>query len=486
MHAEGSGFQNVYAPGFHTLYGADLQNLYAVLPQLGKGLIELSLPPSKSILNRLLILAALSQEKVSLEASGWGEDTDCMLAALKALGFEVQVDKPQVNKPLGMIRIHGQGGEIPEASGDLYVDNAGTVARFISALVSLRPGGVYTLDGSAAMRQRPMAHLWQALEAVGALKVEYVEKPGYLPCTLKTYGFRAQSLSVDASLSSQGLSALMMIGALKGLSLSYSGTVPSWPFVEMTARCMQDLGVSVSLQEPSKTICIEPGTYHFPAHYPVGPDATAASYWACLALSTQRPVCIHPYFRDPYQGDWQFLDYLSELGLIRCETITDPLSTLRISPRAYTGATYKGEPISADFKGISDTFLSLLAIGPLLEGPMTLRGLGHTRYQECDRLQAMAYNLKCLGQTVETTEDTITLWPSYAALKRNTPYVIEDYQDHRVVMSFAILGSHPLYREKPWIYLKKPSLCAKTFPSFFKALDFAHSQSEPIYSLYSL
>ncbi len=447
---------------------SDLQDHYAVLPYTREGLAELSLPPSKSILNRLLLLAALSEQTVSLEAPAWGEDTDCMLAALSALGFAVEADPA-----LGTITIQGHGGEIPAARADLCFENAGTVARFISALVALRPGGVYTFDGSEPMRKRPMAHLWEALRSVGAVEVEYIESPGYLPCKLKTYGLQAQNLRLDASLTSQGLSALMMIGAVKGLKLSYPGPVPSWPFVEMTARCMQDLGVSVSFQDPSKTIRIEPGTYHFPARYSVGQDATAASYWACLALSTQKPVYIRPFFRDPYQGDWKFLDYLNQLGLVDLELIAgeyskSPTSTLKVIPKPYSC------PIIADFQGISDTFLSLLAIGPLLEAPILLRGLGHTRYQECDRLQAMAYNMQTLGQKVEISNDTITLWPSYVALKRNTPDVIEDFQDHRLVMSFAILGSHPLYKEKPWIYLKKPGLCAKTFPDFFKTLESIH------------
>ncbi len=436
----------------------DLQSLYAVLPYVGEGLTEASLPPSKSILNRLLLLAALSQQTVSLQAPAWGEDTDCMLAALRALGFAVQADPA-----LGTITLQGQGGEIPEARADLYFENAGTVARFMSALLALRPGGVYTLDGNQAMRKRPIGHLWEALRSVGAVEVAYIESPGYLPCRLKTKGLEAKSLRLDASLTSQGLSALMMIGAIKGLNLSYPGTVPSWPFVKMTARCMQDLGVSVSFHP--QTIIIEPGNYHFPANYPVSQDATAASYWAGLAISTQRPVCIRPFLRDPYQGDWQFLDYLNALGLIACEYIKDPTPTLKISPKSYRG------PIRADFKGISDTFLSLLAIGPLLVEPITISGLGHTRYQECDRLQAMAYNLKLLGQRVDMTSDSITLWPSYASLRHKTHYVIEDFQDHRVAMSFAVLGSHPLCGNKPWIYLKKPGLCAKTFPNFFQTLE---------------
>lgn len=439
---------------------------HGVLPSQGKGCAEASLPPSKSVLNRLLILAALSSQRVTLEAPGFGEDTACMLANLRALGFDVNVDPS-----LGTITLQGQGGNIPHAKADLYFENAGTVARFISALIALRPGGVYTLDGSEAMRKRPIGHLWEALRSAGAVEIDYIESPGYLPCRLKTYGFQAQSLCLDATLTSQGLSALMMVGGIKGLEIYWKGTVPSWPFVEMTAGCMRDVGGRIDLRKGK--ISIEPSTYHFPESYPVPLDATAASYWAGLAISTQRPITLRPFVRDPHQGDWMFLDYLKDWGLIEYTISREGIPPLKISPRHSSfpieGGCYS--PLEADFRGISDTFLSLLAIGPLLQRPIALKGLGHTRYQECNRLKAMAQNMRLLGQKVEIRDDSITLWPSYEALKRNTPAVIEDYKDHRLAMSFAVLASHPLRGDLPWLYLKNPSLCAKTFPDFFKTLE---------------
>lgn len=439
---------------------------HGVLPSQGKGCAEASLPPSKSILNRLLILAALSSQRVTLEAPGFGEDTACMLANLRALGFDVNVDPP-----LGTITLQGQGGNIPHAKADLYFENAGTVARFISALIALRPGGVYTLDGSEAMRKRPLSQLWEALEAVGAVSIAYLNQPGCLPATLKTFGLNAKTLSLDASLSSQGLSALMMVGGIKGLEIYWKGTVPSWPFVEMTAGCMRDVGGRIDLRKDR--IKIEPSTYHFLESYPVPLDATAASYWACWAISTQRPITLRPFFRDPHQGDWMFLDYLKGWGLIEYAISREGIPALKISPRhsSFPIEAACSSPLEGDFKGISDTFLSLLAIGPLLQRPIALKGLGHTRYQECNRLKAVAQNMQLLGQKVEISDDSLTLWPSYEALKRNTPAMIDDHQDHRIAMSFAVLASHPLRGDLPWLYLKNPSLCAKTFPDFFKTLE---------------
>ncbi len=250
----------------------------------------------------------------------------------------------------------------------------------------------------------------------------------------------------------------------------------------MTAKLITDAGGRVEFC--GESIKIEKTVYAFEQAYTVPLDATAASYYAASAISTQRPICIRPFVRDMEQGDWQFLDLLERLGLIDCMYSkafkTDAkglsegqeLSTLTLIAKAYD------KPIEEDFREISDTFLSLLAIGPLLKAPIKLYGLKHTRFQECDRLRAMAHNLKNLGQSVIEGEDGIELWPDYEALKRKETYVIEDYGDHRVAMSFAILGSHDLKgNTKPWIYLKKPELCAKTFPDFFKTLERMHQSA---------
>lgn len=434
--------------------------LYGIMPcQKTSGTACASLPASKSSLNRLLVLGALSPQKVTLRASNWGEDTDLMLDALRALGFRIDIDAPKSH-----IHIHGEGGRIPNPGAKLYCGNAGTVARFVSALLALHPKGRYTLDGSAAMRKRPVAHLWEALQAVGAIQVEYLGEAGCLPCVLHTQGFRASTITIDTRSSSQGLSALMLIGSLKGLRIDVLGDTPSWPFVEMTAQLMTSAGGKVQLSR--KKICVERAVYTWSYPYTVPLDATAASYYAAWAISTQKPICIRPFVRDTEQGDWAFLDLLERLGLIRCAMKKGSVESLKITPHTIC------RPIEADFRAISDTFLTLLAIGPLLKVPIKLYGLRHTRFQECDRLAAMAYNLRQLNQTVNETEDGIELWPNYEALKSVSSYTIEDYQDHRVAMSFAVLASHCLTPDKqPWIYLKHPGLCAKTFPDFFKNLE---------------
>lgn len=460
-------------------FNLDRDQLYGVRPFCihTKEALCVTLPASKSALNRLLILAALSPQRVTLKASSWGEDTDLMIGALRALGLRVDVEAA-----LGLIHIHGQGGNIPEARADLYFGNAGTVARFISAVLTLRVGGVYTLDGDEAMRKRPMAHLWEALRAVGAVEIDYLGQEGFLPCIFKTKGFAASKITINPSLTSQGLSALMMIGGLKGLEIYTQGKAPSWPFVEMTAKLITDAGGRVEFCGAS--IRIEKTVYAFEHAYTVPLDATAASYYAAWAISTQRPVCIRPFVRDTEQGDWQFLDLLERLGVIDCRYLKafktqaktlgeeEETATLTLTAKAYD------KPIEADFREISDTFLTLLAIGPLLKAPIKLYGLKHTRFQECDRLHAMAHNLQNLGQSVLERDDGIELWPDYEALKQKEAYVIKDYADHRVAMSFAILGSHDLKgNAQPWIYLKKPDLCAKTFPDFFKTLERMHQSA---------
>jgi 3-phosphoshikimate 1-carboxyvinyltransferase len=252
--------------------------------------------------------------------------------------------------------------------------------------------------------------------------------------------------------------------------------------VEMTAKLITAAGGRVEFG--TESIKIEPAVYVFKQVYTVPLDATAASYYAAWAISTQRPICICPFVRDTEQGDWRFLDLLERLGMIDCmyaKALKTKAGTLGEEEETATlTLTHKlyDQPIEADFREISDTFLTLLAIGPLLKAPIKLYGLKHTRFQECDRLRAIAHNLKNLGQNVIEGDDGIELWPDYEALKQKEAYGIEDYGDHRVAMSFAILGSHDLKgNTKPWIYLRKPELCAKTFPDFFKTLERMHQSA---------
>lgn len=390
---------------------------------------RVTLPGSKSITNRALILAALGTQIVTLRGALFSRDTRIMIAALRQLGFAVEYDESALT-----ITIAGRGGEIPAREARIEVGNAGTAARFLTAFVCLRPDGVYHFDGDEAMRRRPIGALLEALESQGA-KADSRS----FPFTLRTAGLPGGQVELDASESSQLLSALLMVAprAKSPLTVTLKGTTVSKPFVEMTSRMVTQFAAQ-------------------PVDYPIEGDATAASYFATLAAVTRGLINIDGLNLRPdaLQGDAEFCRLLAGTGLIALDSQT-----------IAAGTTHRG--VQTDFNAFSDTFLSLAAIAPLLSGPTKIAGIAHTRKQETDRVAGMARELKKLGQHVIETEDALEIHP-----RPLVPGVeIETYHDHRFAMSFGILGSFDLLKNgKPWLSIKDPACCSKTFPHFFDVL----------------
>ena len=388
-----------------------------------------TLPGSKSITNRALILAALGKKTVTLRNALFSRDTHLMVTALRALGFEVQANETALT-----ITITGRGGEIPIREARLEVGNAGTAARFLTAFVCLQPDGVYHFDGDEAMRRRPIGALLAALEAQGAQA-----SSRNFPFTLKTTGLRGGTVELDATESSQQLSALLLVAphARTPLIVKLKGQTVSRPFVTMTERMVRQFAAA-------------------PTDYNIEGDATAASYFAALAVVTGGTLQIAGLnlAADSLQGDTEFCRLLAAKHLIRPSNLT-----------VASGLTREG--VAADFNDFSDTFLTLAAIAPLLTGPTRITGIAHTRNQETDRVAGAARELKKLGQHVVELEDSLEIHPRPLA-----PGVeIETYHDHRFAMSFGILGCHDLRKNgQPWLTIRDPACCAKTFPAFFDLL----------------
>ena len=388
-----------------------------------------TLPGSKSITNRALILAALGKKTVTLRNALFSRDTHLMVTALRALGFEVQANETALT-----ITITGRGGEIPIREARLEVGNAGTAARFLTAFVCLQPDGVYHFDGDEAMRRRPIGALLAALEAQGAQA-----SSRNFPFTLKTTGLRGGTVELDATESSQLLSALLLVAphARTPLIVKLKGQTVSRPFVTMTERMVRQFAAA-------------------PTDYNIEGDATAASYFAALAVVTGGTLQVAGLnlASDSLQGDTEFCRLLAAKHLIRPSNLT-----------VASGLTREG--VAADFNDFSDTFLTLAAIAPLLTGPTRITGIAHTRNQETDRVAGAARELQKLGQHVVELADSLEIHPRPLA-----PGVeIETYHDHRFAMSFGILGCHDLRKNgQPWLTIRDPACCAKTFPAFFDLL----------------
>lgn len=430
-----------------------------IVPFMKAPVGDVILPGSKSITNRAILLAALSFNTVQIENALISEDTLIMVNALKTLGFGIYVDTLR-----STILVRGTGGKIPKNMASIDVGNSGTVARFLTAILCLHSSGTYYLNGSAAMRKRPMRPLLNALESIGAATVIYHQDHGYFPFTLKTHGLYGGQVCLDISSSSQILSAMLMIAPLcvSTLSISFMGKVISWPFVEMTLKMMGIFGQS---QLPEKKdngwVFSKSRPYTLATeHYVVEPDATAASYFQALVLILGGQLRIPGLsLNTSLQGDLGFTRVLQYNGL-QFEHSNNSLIFKRSNFASLSG-------VVANFGDYSDTFLTLAAIAPLLKSPTYIGEVEHTRFQETDRISAVVTELKRLKQNVIENQDSLTIIP-----QRLKPTIIDTYNDHRMAMSFAILGSYDFTRSGfPWLSIRNPSCCAKTFPNFFETLN---------------
>jgi 3-phosphoshikimate 1-carboxyvinyltransferase len=306
------------------------------------------------------------------------------------------------------------------------------------------------------------------LEFLAAKGSEFVfhQEEWHFPFTMKTRGLKGGLWEVDASASSQILSALMMVAPLceEAVTIRLIGDTVSKPFIQMTADMMKQFGAEIECKNDYH--CPENSHYRrTEPEYQIEPDATAASYFFTLPYVAGGQIRIEGLEKNPLQGDIDYLKILTSLGFY----VEWDRNIIRvIAPNSLVNGGH------FNFNPISDTFLTLAAISPILKTPTTITGIAHTRKQETDRISAMATELKKLGQDVTETEDSIHIKPSIENLKmaaQKNP-IIHTYEDHRVAMSFGILGSYNLFGDlRPWLKIEDPYCCAKTFPHFFKELE---------------
>jgi len=442
---------------------------------------EITPPGSKSITNRALILAALRTGTTRISGALFSEDTRTMVECLRELGFRVEANEAEKTLVVG-----GLSGEIPAARAKLFVANAGTAARFLTAMLALKTGGEFFLDGSPAMRKRPMSGLLDALASLGC-EFEFHGERGCFPFTMRTRGFFLESVSADARASSQILSALMLIAPVAAkksprgvFDVFLKGATVSKPFVEMTAKMIAQFGGAVEAR--GNRFSCGGGYGAGTLDYAVEPDATAASYFLILPFIHRRgEIFVRGLKTDALQGDVAFA---VELSTPPHDVIFSMETDAGV--RAVAGTATRGFEI--DFNAISDTFLTLAAVAPLFdaETPLVIRGIAHTRGQETDRISAMATELsKIVGaENVSQSEDSLSVVPVSRKILCNRADVaggkirISTYRDHRIAMSFGVLGTFDLRGDgSPWIEIEDPYCCQKTFPEFFRELEKIRSRA---------
>jgi 3-phosphoshikimate 1-carboxyvinyltransferase len=406
-------------------------------------------PGSKSITNRALLVAALADGGSELRGALHSDDTRYMAAALNALGVCVESDEADAS-----FRIVGGGGTFPAAEADLFVGNAGTAMRFLTAALPLGHGR-FRIDGVPRMRQRPIAPLLDALNDLGA-DVRSERETGCPPVVVRADGLRGGRTRMAGDLSSQYFSALLLAApyAREGVIVDVAGDLVSKPYLPMTAAVMAAFGVEADLDTAHwRRLGVRPGQRYQGRVFHVEPDASNASYFFAAAAVTGGRVRIDGLGRASTQGDLRFVDALRAMGAE--VEIGDDFTEVR----GPADGALRG--VDLDLGPISDTAQTLAAIAPFASGPTTIRGIAHARLKETDRVAALATELRRLGQDVDERPDGLRITP-----RPIQPAEIATYDDHRMAMSFAVAALRA-----PGITLRDPDCVAKTFPGFFAVLD---------------
>lgn len=411
------------------------------------------LPGSKSISNRILLLAALAEGVTEIHDLLASDDTARMLDALTKLGITVtQTDKNDYT-------VTGGHGIFPIKEVDLFLGNAGTAFRPLVAVLSLMQGH-YRLSGVPRMHERPIADLVDALRQLGA-DISYLGNPGFPPLEIKPAALSApddiQNVTVKGDVSSQFLTGLLMALPLseKRSIINVSGTLISQPYIELTLAQMRRFGVQVEHSGWQQFVIPAQQKYRSPGRIFVEGDASSASYFLAAGAIGQGPVRVQGVGRDSVQGDIRFAAALELMGA----KISMGDNWIEASAGARNGEA-KLRAIDLDCNHIPDAAMTLAVTALFAESTTTLRNIASWRLKETDRLAAMATELRKLGAIVEEGADYLRITPPAHGLTPDA--AIDTYDDHRMAMCFALASFGAPVR------INDPGCVAKTFPDYFE------------------
>lgn len=408
-------------------------------------------PGSKSLTNRALLIAALANGRTKLSNALFSDDSKYFAQALQTLGFDVKLDEQNHE-----MTVTGLGGKIPAQKAELFIGNAGTAARFLSAFLTLG-NGEYILDGEPRMRERPIGDLIDALNQLG---VEVEATNNCPPVEIFAKGLPGGKTKIAGDISSQFLSALLMIApyAKSPIEIELTTELNSKPYVDMTIEVMKEFGVQVerngyqSFTVPLaryKLQVTQPVTRN---SYPIESDASAASYFFAAPAICGGTVKVKNISRKSLQGDIKFLDVLTQMGC----TLTESDNCILI-----TGSSQL-HGIDIDMRDIPDTAQTLAAVAPFADSPTRIRGIASARVKETDRVSATCTELTRLGVQVEEHQDGMTIYPC----QNFKPANIQTYNDHRMAMAFSLIGLR-----FDGVTIENPGCVSKTFPNYFEVLE---------------
>ncbi|SNR75312.1 3-phosphoshikimate 1-carboxyvinyltransferase [Methylobacillus rhizosphaerae] len=420
-----------------------METLTLAAAQHAHGTVKL--PGSKSISNRTLLLAALAQGETDIHELLASDDTLRMLEALRVLGITLEETSSNQWK------VHGANGQFPVREADLFLGNAGTAFRPLTAALALSQGH-YQLSGIARMHERPIGDLVDALNAAGAA-IEYLQNPGFPPLQIHPAQLdTGQPIRVRGDVSSQFLTALLMALPLTGREarIEVISELISKPYIEITLNLMARFGVKVQREEWNAFTIPAHSAYQSPGQIHVEGDASSASYFLAAGAIGQGPVRVEGVGRDSIQGDVRFVEALELMGA----TVTTSDNWIEVSAQAG-----RLKALDMDCNHIPDAAMTLAILALFADGPSTLRNIASWRVKETDRLSAMATELRKVGAIVEEGSDYLHISPT-AQLIPNA--CIDTYDDHRMAMCFSLvaLGGVP-------VIINDPNCVAKTFPDYF-------------------
>ena len=419
------------------------QHEFIDLPPLISANGTVRLPGSKSISNRVLLLAALSEGVTDVCDLLHSDDTECMLNGLRTLGVEVEVQGNNTHS------VTGCNGNFPVKEAKLFLGNAGTAFRPLTAALALA-GGHYELSGVPRMHERPIGDLVDALRQLGA-DIRYLGNEGFPPLQILPANLMGDTVQVRGDVSSQFLTGLLMALPLTGRSVTVEvvGELISKPYIEITLAMMKRFGVTVQ-RDDWRRFKVEAGSrYISPGVIFVEGDASSASYFLAAGAIGRGPVRVGGIGKSSDQGDVRFAEALEMMGVdIR---MSDDFIEAEL-------ASGKLKAIDLDCNHIPDAAMTLAVVALFADGTTTLCNIASWRVKETDRIAAMATELRKVGATVEEGPDYIRITPP-AQIKYAE---IDTYDDHRMAMCFSLVAFGGA-----GVRINDPKCVAKTFPEYF-------------------
>ena len=412
---------------------------------------SVAIPGSKSYTNRALLLAALRGGSVKVKNPLVSDDTHAMIACLRTLGFKC------VFKNDSLI-VTGDITKIADKEYNLNANLSGTTIRFLLALAAIVPG-TKIVRGRGRLNERPIAHLVESLASLGA-KIEYVDKKGYPPVRVKSMKLKAGKVRIKGTVSSQFLSALLMVAPLVGkMEIEVDGEQISRPYIDMTLEAMAEFGVQAT-NEKYKRYSVPAGQKYSAKEYVVEGDVSSASYFAAIAALTHSTITLTNMNPKSSQADMRFLKILEEMG--------------SVFSYGKDSITIKGggvKPLTVDMENCPDQAQTLAVLAAFAEGKTVMTGIRSLRVKETERVVAVEQELKKMGIKTESTDDSMTIYGGSPKAAR-----IDTYGDHRMAMAFAVAAT-----KLPGMEINDPDVISKTFPRFFKELALMGAPFDAVY-----